>query len=204
MVDPFDNEYRAIGRYVTLFSTVVAYMRNMLATRIAGLDEGSKERDLVELAFGGLTAEPIASAFFAASRTLVEFDDVEKAIEARLRKTVFEEIKRRNDLLHGDWVFHQLSFGGPKAMLLRVKAGSVKDSFLLNEYGAGQIEGICDEVDLLSEAIWMFAGITLKPHGDNNPHELPARLRDALEIVDGRVVCKPEVEIPSSIRRRQA
>jgi hypothetical protein len=197
MVDPHDDAYKAIGRYVVLFSQIVANMRNLLATRIAGQGEEGDEhaRDLLEYAFGSLTAEPVANAFFAASRTLIELDQDEKAIEACLRKAVLAEIARRNDLLHGDWLFDELGEGS-RATLLRVKAGSVKEPFRFNTYTAEQIEGMCVEADALRKVVFMFAHVTLQPHGDDAYEWAPARVRDAFEVVDGKVAFRPGVVYP--------
>jgi hypothetical protein len=52
MVGPYDDAYKAIGRYVAEFSQLVATMRNLLATRIAGQED--VDRDLVELSRAGL------------------------------------------------------------------------------------------------------------------------------------------------------
>jgi hypothetical protein len=194
MLGPHDSAYKAIGRYVVLFSAIVANMRNLLATRIAGQEDD--ERDLVEFAFGALTAEPITNAFFAACRTLAKLDADERAIEACLRKAVLDEIKRRNDLLHGDWSVDEFGSDGPRAMLTRVKAGSVKEPFRFNEYTAEQIEEMCVEVDALRKSIFMFAHVTLQPHGEGAYEWAPSRVRDAFEIVDRRVVLRPGVAYP--------
>jgi hypothetical protein len=194
MVGPHDDTYKAIGRYVVLFSEIVANMRNLLATRIAGQEDD--ERDLVEFSFGGLTAEPTANAFFAACRALAEMDKGEQAIEACLRKAVLEEIKRRNDLLHGDWIVDEFGDSGARAILHRVKAGSVKEPFRFSEYTAEQIEEMCAEADALRKVVFMFAHVALRPHGDDAYAWAPARIRDAFEILKGKVVFRPGVAHP--------
>jgi hypothetical protein len=170
-------------------------MRDLLATRIAGQEDAG--RDLVEFAFGSLTAEPVANAFFAASRTLAELDGHERDIETRLRKTILAEITRRNDLLHGDWYLDEMGADDtPRAVLLRVKAGSTQQPFRFHEYNAQQIEAIWREVAALHDVIWVFAEITLKPHGDENTYGLPMRVREALEIENGHVALRSGIARP--------
>jgi hypothetical protein len=71
-----DDAYRAIGRYTVGFSLLVSNMRQILAQQIAG-PEGP-QRGLLDVAFGSLTAEPIAEAFFGMCRTVVHLDKGEK------------------------------------------------------------------------------------------------------------------------------
>jgi hypothetical protein len=112
MVGPYDDAFAALGRYVAVFSSLTALMRNLFATRITGQGEQGIERELLDYALAALTAEPIANAFFATGRTLAEFDKAEQSIEAALRKAVLSECTRRNDIVHGDWLFDEFGEGG--------------------------------------------------------------------------------------------
>ncbi len=172
-------------------------MRNLLATRIAGQED--VERDLLEYALGGLTAEPITNAFFAACRELYEFDRDERKLEANVRKAVLEEIKQRNDVVHGDWLFDELGGGGPRSVLHRVKAGSIKDAVQLNEYTAADLDKIADEVEGLYGVLYVFAKIALRPHGESSVGmpSLPSRLSEAIETVDGKPRLREGIPVPS-------
>jgi hypothetical protein len=187
--------FRALGRYVALFSALVAIMRNLLATRIAGQEH--EERGLLEFALGSMTAEPITNAFFAACRKLADFDKTEQAIEAHVRKVVLEEIKRRNDIVHGDWLFDEL---GAQSVLMRVKAGSVRQGPLhITGHTAEDLEAVCTDVEALYSVILVFAKIALCPHGDDPYFQdqlLPTRVADALHLVDGKVRFQAGVPIP--------
>jgi hypothetical protein len=202
MVGPYDDAFAALGRYVAVFSSLTALMRNLFATRIAG--QGGIERELVDYALGALAGEPIADAFFAAGRTLAEFDKAEENIEAALRKAVLSECTRRNDIAHGDWLFDELGEGGgARSVMFRTKASRVSSHPLkMSEYTAQDLRAICGEVESLWSLIYVFAHVVLRPHGDEplvlGGHEsAPARLRDALELVDGRVRIRSDLPHPT-------
>lgn len=194
MAGPYDDAFAALGRYVAVFSALTALMRNLFATRIAGQGERGIERKLLDYALSALTAEPIANAFFAAGRTLTEFDRAEKSIEAALRKAVISECTRRNDIAHGDWHFDEFGESdGVRSVMFRTKASRVgSDPLKMNEYTTQDLRAICAEVESLWSLIYVFAHVVLRPHGDEplvvgGYEPAPEHLRDALELVDGRV-----------------
>ncbi len=204
MVGPYEDAFAALGRYVAVFSSLTALMRNLFATRIAGQGERGIERELVDYALGALTAEPIANAFFAAGRTLAEFDKAEKNIEAALRKAVLSECTRRNDIAHGDWHFDEFGEGGSvRSVMFRTKASRVSsDPLKMSEYTAQDLGAICGEVESLWSLIYVFAHVVLRPHGDEplvsvGHQPAPERLRHALELVDGRVRIRSGVPHPT-------
>jgi hypothetical protein len=96
-----DDAFRAVGRYVVVFSQLIGRMRNTLAER---LSEGRTVPPAVpELALGEATAQQIAVAFFSICRFIGQFDKSEQKIEAKLRNEVNAIIEKRNDVAHGDW-----------------------------------------------------------------------------------------------------
>ena len=164
-------------------------MRVMLINHIA--DEDGAGRNLLDLTLGALTAEPITNAFFATCRTVGALDKNEQTIEACLRKAILAECKRRNDVVHGDWIFGGLG-GIEKPVLIRVQAGSVKEPFRVEEYDAERIEAMCGDVELLHNAAWEFAAIIFSTGSGT----LPRRVRDALHVVDGRIAFRPGIDVP--------
>jgi len=61
-----DDAYRAIGRYMVEFSALIADMRNLTAGRITTAE--TQERELIELAFGGLMAQQVADPLPTSTR----------------------------------------------------------------------------------------------------------------------------------------
>jgi hypothetical protein len=78
-----DEAFRQIGRYVVLFSELVSNMRERVEHWLAG--ESNDKQNLVKLAFGPLTANGIAEAFFALCRS-ADLDADEQKIEKLLRE----------------------------------------------------------------------------------------------------------------------
>lgn len=187
-----DEAFRAIGRYTVLFSMLVAGMRQIAAHRIAG--QKSNERRLIDLAFGSLTAGPIADAFFGMCRELANLDKDERAIEKRLRKHVLEEINMRNDIAHGDWLIAEWAVGKeatPSPKLVRVKASRQNKPFAHDDLSVEQLDEIGTRVEALGDVVWEFGAICTGRYTQDPPR----RVRDALEIDgNGRVVFKPGVE----------
>lgn len=193
MVGPHDEIFRALGRYVAIFSALVAIMRNTLATRIAGQED--IERELTEYALSTLTAEPVTNAFFAACRTIADFDREDSAIEAKLRKAILQESKRRNDLLHGDWV---LDDRRSVAALMRYKPGRVSQDPLAAEgYNAEKLDAASREVEALYAATLTFARVALGLRTEEAA-EAPSvdRVAGALEIVGGRLRHRTGIPVP--------
>jgi len=169
-------------------------MRTMFANRVTGTI--GTERDLLDLAFGGFTATPITDAFFAVCRAVADLDKDEQAIEACLRKAIRHEIERRNNVVHGDWIFERIG-DSEHPVLIRINAASVKEPFRIERYDAKRIEGMCADVEALHNAAWEFAAIIFGAHGNTPYGPMPERIRDALEVVDKRVVFRAGVAIPS-------
>jgi hypothetical protein len=95
-----DDGHRALGRYVTVFSQLVLTMRDMMVRHLGRPQEKPR---IAELAFGGVTAEPITNAFFAMSRMLMNHEADELKTAAKLRSEVTDALSLRNRILHGDW-----------------------------------------------------------------------------------------------------
>jgi hypothetical protein len=93
--------YGAIGRYVVTFSHLVYAMRSCIENRLTG---GPNGYHLVRLAIGEATASPLADSFFGMCSELARLeDDEDRKIAKTLKTNVSDEIKRRNDIAHGDW-----------------------------------------------------------------------------------------------------
>ena len=95
-----DDGYRAIGRWFVEFARLVGGMR-------ANMEERLREPDhpeVAQLIFGAATAKQISDAFFAMCRLIGDFDEAETNVANQLQKAADEEITRRNNIAHGDWI----------------------------------------------------------------------------------------------------
>lgn len=185
-----DNAYRAIGRYTVQFSVLVANMRTILAEEIAPSD--SERQPLAELSLSSLTAGPMADAFFSVCRSVAQLDTAEQAIEKRLRRDVTDEWKRRNDIVHGDWLVAAWVRPGVEVTptLVRVKAARVDQPFASEDYTVERIDEICTTVEALANVVWEFGTVCTQQGAYDPELGRPAtRVSDALRIDDdGRVV----------------
>jgi hypothetical protein len=95
-----DNAYRAIGRYVVAFSSLMQRMRELLSEHVAGGIVGSHEPELL---LGEAMPTALSNAFFGMCRLVADLDENESKVESAIRKRVKTEIEMRNDVAHGDW-----------------------------------------------------------------------------------------------------
>jgi hypothetical protein len=111
-----EEGYRAIGRFVAVFSQLIVEMRTLMLLRLQR--RGDPPR-LISLPFGGVTAEPITNAFFAMCRMLMDHEKDELETAAKLRTEVMEAIKLRNGVVHGDWYvgYGSIPVGNPPQLV---------------------------------------------------------------------------------------
>lgn len=174
-----DEMYRAIGRYMVEFSSLVLHMRFTMSSRLKRADDPP---ELIELAFGEAPAQGIANSFFAFCRTTTRpaFDSEEEAIERNLRKRVLDEIPRRNDIAHGDWLMIRAgSRSEPliKPELARTKPAHKQGPMTSTPYSPAELDEISDRLSDLTHCIWMFGLICTI--------EESVRVRDRLRLVKG-------------------
>lgn len=172
--------YRAIGRYMVEFSGLVLTMRDTMSSRLKRADD---PLELIDLAFGEAPAQGIANSFFAFCRATVRpvFDNDEEAIERNLRKRVLDEIPRRNDIAHGDWLMIRAgSRSSPfiEPALARIKPAHKKGPRTSTPYSPAELDKISDQLSDLTECIFWF-GLICTWKG------APVRVRDHLRLVKG-------------------
>lgn len=182
-----DETYRAIGRYTVQFSALIGHMRRLIGSEIAG--KKNPKRSSLNLALGSLTAQQIADPFFAICRSLADLDTGEQAIEKCLRNQVDQEIRRRNQIAHGDWFVPQdaeIGQASRSPVLVRVKASKLDNPVIVEDLTITQLDEICDVVQDLGVAVVEFGSICMHqvlPAG----FDPPSRVRDGLTVEDGRV-----------------
>jgi hypothetical protein len=180
-----DEMYRAIGRYMVEFSGLVLNMRDTMSSRLKRADDPP---ELIELAFGEAPAQGIANSFFAFCRatTRPPFDSEEEAIERNLRKRVLDEIPRRNDIAHGDWLMIRAgSRSEPliKPELARIKPAHKQGPLTSTPYTPAELDAISDRLSDLSRCVWMFGLICTM--------EESVRVRDHFRLVKGTAEIRP-------------
>lgn len=189
-----DDAYRAIGRYTVQFSVLVANMRQILVGHLAG--EGGTSEGVMNFSLASLTAQPLADAFFGVCRAVSDFDAGEHKIEARLRKQVRDEITRRNDIAHGDWLI--ASWARPDAdppipTLVRIRPSKINEPFNVEDLTVERIDSICIEVEGTANSVWEYGTVCTKQDAYDPRRGHPeTRVRDALMIEQDRVVFRME------------
>ena len=93
--------HRAVGRYVVEFSQMVFAMQ---ARMVRQLEHYGVPEDLSWIPFGGVAARDVTDQFFGMARTITPHDEEEDATATRLKTLVLEEVRRRNDVAHGEWL----------------------------------------------------------------------------------------------------
>jgi hypothetical protein len=183
-----EEMYRAIGRYMVEFSSLVLHMRYTMSSRLKRADDPP---ELIELAFGEAPAQGIANSFFAFCRATARpaFDTEEEAIERNLRKRVLDEIPRRNDIAHGDWLLIKAgSRSEPfiKPELAHTKPARKQGSLTSQSYSPAALDEISNQLSDLTSCIWVF-GLICTMEGEMRAREgrEPVRVRDRLRLVKG-------------------
>jgi hypothetical protein len=189
-----DDAYRAIGRYMVEFSALIADMRNLTAGRITTAE--TQERELIELAFGGLMAQQVADPFFAMCRTVADLDKAGCDIEKCLREQVKQEIEERNRIAHGDWLVARWTHADlevPTVALVRVKAADIKKPLKYENLTVSQIDEICERVEILRHVVWEFGTICTEQDSHDPSHGRPKiSVSEALQLEAKRVVFRPD------------
>jgi hypothetical protein len=96
--------HQAIGRYITVFSEVMATMRHGIGLFLGPTDAEFRPPDpLLETLFAQMTADPIRAALFAISSQVSDLNDGDRSIRKALQTIVQHYIRLRNDIAHADW-----------------------------------------------------------------------------------------------------
>lgn len=180
-----ENAYRAVGRYVVEFSRLIASMRLGIERHLA--IDGS--RAVPALALGAASPEPITRAFFAMCEHVAELEKSEQKVAIRLRVEVLEEIKRRNDFAHGDWLLGNTVEAFDHPILVRVKPGRRQGSVQNREVPIADIDAAADEVYVLGQKVTEFGAICLGtfPIGIGKDRS-PFKVRQAFKVEDKEVI----------------
>lgn len=101
--------FQAIGHYVYEFSWLCWDMKQALSS-VPGLS--GTAYTTIQMITGEMTAAPLADACFAICEEAVHGDPEAVKMVRALRGRVLNEISRRNDLLHGDWMIGWVSSTG--------------------------------------------------------------------------------------------
>jgi hypothetical protein len=182
---PGQAVYVALGRFVVEFSQVVDAMQDGMIRVAAGDNETARTAWTAALS-ADVAADQTTRMFFAVCSSLAELDDGEKQIRKLLRGRVEDLTKRRNAISHGVWHMPVLHAGRDKAEWVwdqpsfrYGRAG--KDGISMSEpVTVEEADALADEAHDLAPLLHRFA-VACVP-------EEPHRVRDRLQVRDGRVV----------------
>lgn len=152
--------HRAVGRYVVEFSRLIAFMRVGMERHLAV----DGDRMAPALALGAASADQITNSFFSICEYVGEFNAEEKKVAGRLRKETLDEIKRRNDFAHGDWLVEGIETELEHPVLSRVKPGRRSGPVEKKELPVAEIDAASDEVYALRQKVAEFSAICFDTH----------------------------------------
>jgi hypothetical protein len=179
-----DNAYRAVGRYVVEFSRLIACQRLDIEKYLA--IEGNLM--VPALVLGAAPAEQITQSFFAVCEYVGELDEDERKVAGKLRVEVLDEIKRRNDFAHGDWLLGTMRETFVDPVLSRVKPGRRSGAIQKQAIPITDIESAADEVYVLRQKVAEFGALCF----DTFPIGLGAdgsfRVRHAFKVEGKQVI----------------
>ena len=180
-----DNAHRAVGHYVVEFSRLMATMRLGLERYLS--IEGS--RAVPALALGAALPEQLTQSFFAICEHVADLDKGEEKVAIRLRVEVLDEIKRRNDFAHGDWLLGNMREVFDEPILVRVKPGRRKGPVQNRPVSIAEIDAAADEVWVLSQKVTEFGSICLGtfPVGIGKDG-IPFKVRQAFRVEGKKVL----------------
>jgi hypothetical protein len=182
-----DDAYRAVGRYVVEFSRLIFHMRFSIERCLAG------ERDIVpvRLTLGEAFAGQINDSFFAVCNYLADLDDEEARVSRCLKSGVQDEIKRRNDMAHGDW---WIGFGAKEdgamadPVLWRTKPGRKQQDNFSMEFPVAQIDAHSDSLYTLRQHVAEFGDLCLETWPLSHKYTEPVRIRDVFRVEGRQIV----------------
>lgn len=144
------------------------------------------------MTLGPLEARQIKEPFFAMCRLEAAPTGDADAIAKRLEEDVKREIEERNRIAHADWHVARWSRAdgeAPIAERIRANPGNKKEPIQRKQYKVGDIDKLCDRVEVLRNVVWEYGSICLKRGHYNEARGVPTpAIADALQIQDGRVV----------------
>jgi hypothetical protein len=191
-----DDGYHALGRYFAEFSQLTYTLRSLMVDRLHQHDD---PYELAELPFGGMTAEPMVSVFFAMCRLLTEHDPDEEKAATRLRVVILEQIALRNIFAHGDWRIGWWTVTGGKETSIEAVPPEVERITPGKRAGTRKVlsedlEAHADELVRLRMLVGHYGVVCLRMPGLPHPHG--HRVRDVLVLVDSEVTFGPGVTQP--------
>ena len=176
--------HRAVGRYVVEFSQMVFAMQ---ARMVRQLEYHGVPEDLSWIPFGGVTAKDITDQFFGMARTITAHDEADDAIATRLKTLVLEEVRRRNDVAHGEWLPIGFSIGDAAPFPLgavRVKPDRKAGIF---DLVSADLDKHSDAVEGLREMLWDYSTACFSPRNGRVSDVLRLEGKKGKQRVLGRV-----------------
>ena len=181
-VDAIDPNYGAIGRYVSVFSELVASMRGWMVDQLS-----ADPPILAEIPFGDASARVIADAFFAMCEAVTpDPTKGERDVTAWLKKAITKELNWRNDTAHGDW-WPRTSRDDGAAHVVRIdpRAGKANKFERVQAVTARGLNARSDKVLRLDRLVNEFGAVCF--HHDPYDEDPTVRVGDIFAIRDKQV-----------------
>jgi len=188
-----DDGYRAVGRYVVVFSQMLQEMRLQMAVRLQDT-----------ATYGGReSAREICKAFFGICQQLGTHDPDEAKTAVRLRELVMQEIAKRDEVAHAEWIPGAwaktgLEEGGmspsepvPPHGYRTSKAG---EFFLVDD----DLDARSDEIERLTKLLREYGRVCFGMHPlqfdekTQRVNEKALRVSDVVRLEHGRLVLGPK------------
>ena len=150
-----DAHHRAVGRWIVEFSRLVMFMRLAIELRLA------RGVDLVEakIVLGEASADQITGSFFELCSHCGEPNEAETKSLKCLKGQVREQISRRNDFAHGDWLG-----GSPEGLSIwRTKPGKKGAAWGFKEPSPDDLDDWSESLRRLGKTVGEVGLICLDP-----------------------------------------
>ena len=158
-----DDDLRALGRYIAVFSRLTAVMRFQLArmstAKLPREDRLGEIYEALMLHTGDMNFDHLANVYSAVADLVGDYDETEQKMAGILRSQLDRFIEIRNDFAHGEWKIGWV--GGPvvtfgpdgmtggvplPASLTRTKARRKGSKTSSADYSAQEINALSDKL----------------------------------------------------------
>lgn len=181
-VSHIEDTYKAIGRFVVEFSTLLASLDGGTLRLIGGIR--AIGNPLLMALLADRTALPIVSSFFAVFGECWKdrMKSEEKRLISLLRKELQELVEERNRLMHDVWMTQYVEGEPGPYDMARVRNRASKEGmeYEISDFGPNRLNGLTDDAIRLAEVV---SGLAHYCGDDSTPLNLTSKI-----VEDGKKV----------------